>query len=375
MKNTFGLIVSGTEDNELRDLTMIRSIAAVPIAGRYRIIDFYLSNLVNSGISNVGVITHKNYHSIMDHIFGGVEWDLSRKRDGLFVFPPMLRQSVNSSTPTGSVQAISGVRDYITRSSQETCILHTNCRTIFNTTYHDAYKYHKTSGADITIMYHKSSDKSRISSKDEMRLILGKNSWVTDIFPANFYKESDLISMDTFFINKNTLLKLVDDCLMRGGKDFTRDILMYSLNRLDVNGYFYDKPAYKIDTSESFFKTNLAFLNNDIRKALIYGDGPIYTKVRDEVPARYGKSAKVANSLLADGCIIEGSVENSLLFRGVQVSKGAVIKNCIIMQGSQVQENVLLENVILDKNCIVLRGRHLNGTESYPIVITKGSIV
>jgi glucose-1-phosphate adenylyltransferase len=195
------------------------------------------------------------------------------------------------------------------------------------------------------------------------------------MFPNSSYRSSDLVSMDTFLINKNTLLKLVDDCLIRGGSDFTRDILIPGLDRLDIRGYEYDRPAYKIDTLEGYFKANMAFLDNEIRDMMINGEGPVYTKVRDEVPARYSHSSKVSNSLLSDGCIVEGTVKNSILFRSVQISRGAVIKNCVIMQGSQVQANAVLENVILDKNCTVTRGRRLTGTESFPVVIKKGSTV
>jgi glucose-1-phosphate adenylyltransferase len=224
-------------------------------------------------------------------------------------------------------------------------------------------------------MYNKSTKDPGQPSRSEIRLTVGPDGRVTDMFPNSSYRSSDLVSMDTFLINKNTLLKLVDDCLIRGGSDFTRDILIPGLDRLDIRGYEYDRPAYKIDTLEGYFKANMAFLDNEIRDMMINGEGPVYTKVRDEVPARYSHSSKVSNSLLSDGCIVEGTVKNSILFRSVQISRGAVIKNCVIMQGSQVQANAVLENVILDKNCTVTRGRRLTGTESFPVVIKKGSTV
>ncbi|MBN2559132.1 MAG: glucose-1-phosphate adenylyltransferase subunit GlgD [Clostridia bacterium] len=375
MKDVFGLIISGTEDQELRDLTMMRSIAAVPIAGRYRVIDFYLSNLVNSGIHNVGVITYRNYHSLMDHISGGVEWDLSRKRDGLFILPPMSQHTNHNGFYSGTAEAINGVKSYISRCAQNTCLLHTNCRTIFNTNYSQAYEYHKSSGADITMMYGIPGNKTEPPSKGEAMISVDESGAVTDVFPGRTYKKSDYISMDTYFINKDLLLRLVDDCVMRGGTDFIRDIIIPSLGKLNVKGFYYTEPSYKIDTLERYFKASLAFLDTGIRNSLIDGSGPVYTKVKDEVPARYSKSSRVANSLVSDGCYIEGSIENSLLFRGVQVARGAVIKNCIIMQESQIQANAVLENVILDKKCTILRGRRMVGTENHPMIVAKGSTI
>jgi len=375
MKDVFGLIISGNEDQELRDLTLIRSIAAVPIAGRYRVIDFYLSNLVNSGIHNVGVITYRNYHSLMDHISGGVEWDLSRKRDGLFILPPMSQHTTGNSSYSGTAEAINGVRNYISRCAQHTCILHTNCNTIYNTSYYEAYEQHLSSGADVTVMYSDSRQKLQTSSRMEVMIKTDENGKVIDMFRGYTYKDSNQISMDIFFINKGLLMRLVDDCIMKGCTDFIRDIIIPNLEVLNVRAFHYLGPAFKIDTLEGFFKTNMAFLDNDTRYQLLEGSGPVYTKVKDEVPARYSKSSKVSNSLVTDGCVVEGSVENSLLFRGVQVAKGAVLKNCVIMQESQIQANAVLENVILDKKCTILRGRRLIGTESYPMVVTKGATI
>lgn len=375
MKDAFGLIISGSDEQELRDLTSIRSIAAVPIAGRYRVIDFYLSNLVNSGIHNVGVITYRNYHSLMDHISGGVEWDLSRKRDGLFILPPMAQHTTGTNSYSGTAEAINGVRSYINRCAQETCILHTNCSMIFKNSYHDAYQQHITSGADITVMYSESQLVLQTPSRMEVMMKIDVNNKVIDMFRGYTYKKSKQVSMDIFIISKALLLRLVDDCIMKGGTDFIKDIVIPNLSLLDIRGYHYKEKAFKIDTTEGFFKTNMAFLDNDTRYQLLEGNGPVYTKVKDEVPARYSKTSKVANSLVTDGCVIEGSIENSLLFRGVQVAKGAVIKNCVIMQECQIQANAILENVILDKKCTILRGRRLVGTESYPMVVKKGSTI
>lgn len=375
MKNAFGLIVSGSDEQELRELTAIRSIAAVPIAGRYRVIDFFLSNLVNSGIHNVGVITYRNYHSLMDHLAGGVEWDLSRKRDGLFMLPPMAHHNTGSNSNSGTAEAIYGVRNYIERCAQEICILHTNCSMIFKTLYYDAYQHHIDSGADITVMYSDYQQILQTPSRMEVMMKTDDNNNVVDMFRGYTYKKSNKVSMNTFFISKGLLLRLVDDCIMKGGTDFIKDILLPNLSVLDIRGYHYKEPAFKIDTLEGFFKTNLAFLDSDIRYRLLEAYGPVYTKVKDEVPARYSKTSRVENSLVTDGCVIEGSIDNSLLFRGVQVAKGAVLKNCVIMQECQIQSNAILENVVLDKKCTILRGRRLVGTESYPMVVKKGSTI
>ncbi len=371
--NAFGLIVSDERTTRLKDLTLSRSTAAVPFGGRYRIIDFILSDMVNAGLTSVGLITEKNYHSLMDHLGSGKEWDLHRKRDGLFILPPFMTKD-NAGVFRGAVDAIRSVIGYVRRTAEDYVILSWP-RVVMNVDLVPMMEQHIATGADVTILYAEDGALQPEAQSQDLRLIMDEKGRVTDMELDAYRPRSVNRSCDVMILRKELLEYLVEEAFARGEYDFHRDILLKKYRTLNIMGYKYEGFLARVESIESYFTGNMALLNPDVQADLFNPRHPIYTKVKDEVAARYSVSAQVKNSLVADGCVIEGQVENSVLFRGVHVKPGARVFNSIIMQGAEIDENVLLDHVILDKCVKILPGRTLQGYDSFPIVIRKNQTV
>ena len=371
--NAFGLIVTGERTTRLKDLTLSRSTAAVPYGGRYRSIDFILSNLVNAGVTSVGLITEKNYHSLMDHLGSGKEWDLHRKREGLFILPPFMTKD-NAGVFRGAVDALRSVMGYVRRTSDDYVIL-SWARVVMNVDLVAMMEQHLATGADITILYAEDGSLQPEEPSQDLRLILDEKGRVTEMELDAYRPRSVNRSCDVMILRKELLEYLVEEAFARGEYDFHRDILLKKCRTLNIMGYKHEGFLARLESIESYFEGSMALLNPDVQADLFNSKRPIYTKVKDEVAARYSVSAQVKNSLVADGCIIEGQVENCVLFRGVHVKPGARVFNSIIMQGSELGENTLLDHVILDKGVKILPGRSLQGYDSFPIVIRKNQTV
>lgn len=371
--NAFGLIVSGERTTRLKDLTLSRSTAAVPFGGRYRIIDFMLSNMVNAGLTSVGLITEKNYHSLMDHLGSGKEWDLHRKRDGLFILPPFMTKD-NSGVFHGAIDAIRSVIGYVRRTSEDYVILAWP-RVAMNMDLVPMMEQHLATGADLTILYAEDGSLQPEEQSQDLRLILDEKGRVTEMELDAYRPRSVNRSCDVMILKKELLEYLVEEAYARGEYDFHRDILLKKCRTLNIMGYKHEGFLARVESIESYFADSMALLNPDVQADLFNPRHPIYTKVKDEVAARYSVSAQVKNSLVADGCVIEGQVENCILFRGVHVKPGARVFNSIIMQGAELGENSLLDHVILDKGVKILPGRTLQGYDSFPIVIRKNQTV
>ncbi|MBQ3159535.1 MAG: glucose-1-phosphate adenylyltransferase subunit GlgD [Clostridia bacterium] len=371
--NAFGLIVSGERTTRLKDLTLSRSTAAVPFGGRYRIIDFILSNMVNAGLTSVGLITEKNYHSLMDHLGSGKEWDLHRKRDGLFILPPFMTKD-NSGVFHGAIDAIRSVIGYVRRTAEDYVILAWP-RVAINMDLVAMMERHLTTGADITILYAEDGSLQPEEQSQDLRLIMDEKGRVTEMELDAYRPRSVNRSCDVMILKKELLEYLVEEAYARGEYDFHRDILLKKYRTLNIMGYKHEGFLARVESIESYFAGSMALLNPDVQADLFNPQHPIYTKVKDEVAARYSVSAQVKNALVADGCVIEGQVENCILFRGVHVKPGARVFNSIIMQGAELGENTFLDHVILDKGVKILPGRTLQGYDSFPIVIRKNQTV
>jgi len=371
--NAFGLIYTGETNPYLRDLALSRSVAAVPFGGRYRCIDFILSDLVNTGVTSVGLIVQKNYHSLMDHLGSGKEWDLHRKREGLFMLPPFMTKE-NTGLYRGSVDAIRSCLGYVRRNPQQYVIL-TGSHTIFNMTFNDMIARHIETRANITMLYNDTDLTVSEEQNLDLRLIFDSNGRVTEMELNPYTPRSIHRSCDVMIMDKLLLEYLVEEAYSRGDYDLTRDILLKKCATLKIMGYRYDGYVARLDSVNDFFNHNLALLQPDVRNDLFNPQHPIYTKIKDEVSAKYGENALVKNSMLADGCLIEGMIENSIVFRGVSVKKGALVKNSILMQGASIGENCHLDHVILDKGVVVRDGRTLTGYDGFPIILKKGTTI
>ena len=375
MKDAFGIIITGDQDIRMSELTRSRSIAALPFGSRYRIVDVILSNMVHSGLTNIGIVAQKNYHSLMDHLESGKEWDLSRKRDGLFILPPFVTRE-NTGAYSGMLDAVRSNMGYVRRSSQRYVVL-SGSHTVFSTRFDDMMEAHIRTGADVTVLYNVAKFGSTDEASQGQRIYLDMDSSgrVQDIEVNPVMPRYQSLGMDVYIMEKSLLQHLVDTAHSHGQTDFARDVLQKTFGELRIFGYRYDGYVARVESVESYYRFNMSLLDGNVRRQMLMGEHPVLTKVKDEVPARYEQSAEISNSLVADGCIIEGSVENSILFRGVRVGRGCVVKDCILMQNTEVQDGAQLGYVITDKNAFIKRDRRLMGQPTYPVVIAKNSII
>lgn len=373
MKDVMGIIYTGENDSRLRELTITRAIAALPVAGRFRVIDFLVSSMVNGGMKNIGVIMQKNYHSLMDHLGSGKEWDLHGKNNGLHILPPFLTRE-NVGLYPGVLDALRSNTNFLIRSKQKLLVL-SNSNFIYNARIDEMISYFESTGADITLMYTK--DPSVRRNEDGTYIAVDESGNVTDVEVAPTHPTYENTYMQVLITKREFMKDLVDRAVAHGLHSMDRDIILRLVQekQAKVNAFEYKGECWYIDSVQSFFKFNMEVLDPAKRKGLFRDELPVYTKVRDEMPAFYGEQSKSINSLVADGCQIEGIVENSVLFRGVKIAANAHVKNCIIMQDGQVQEGAYIENCILDKQAVIKRNARLIGPEAYPIVIAKDVVI
>lgn len=370
-----GIVFSYSDRENLRELTKIRTLASVPFGGKYRIVDFILSNFVNSGIHDVSIITRNNYHSLVDHLGAGKDWDLTRKIGGLRILSPFSAPgaSDNSGNYLGTIDALHKSMHSIKRSMAEYVIL-TGSNIVCSINYEDILKSHVERNADITAIYANPREGVLLPSGVAMLQMDEKER----VYELTFNNEENVqqhfpISLGIFVMRKSLLESLVADSIAFGRYDFYRDIIQRLCSNLNILGYEHKKIYFEISSVSGYMKENMRLLSGGIREQIF--EQPVYTKVKDSVPAQYGTGAQVSNSIISDGCKVEGTVINSILSRGVIIGKGAVVRNSIIMQNTEIMRNVTLNNVILDKDVIVRENRQLVGHETYPVVIEKKSII
>lgn len=371
MGNVLGLVFANMHDTTLGDMTKKRTMGSVMFGGRYRLIDFPLSNMVNSGISEVGVITKSNYQSLLDHLGSAREWDLARKKGGLYILPPF--GNVESTLYRGRIEALYGAMSFIKHSRAKYVIL-SDCDVVTNIDYKPIVAAHIESGADITAVAHTgvySSDDIKTSTV--FNVDADKN--VTSVLINPDISGTCTTSLNVFVMSMDFLIETVNDAMARGNVSFERNILQEKCRELKIKIYEYDNYFSKLNSPESYFKSNMALLEPENARKLFVPKRSIYTKVSDNAPVKYDLDSKVSNSLIADGCIIEGEVENSVLFRGVKVGKGAKVKNCILMQGTVVGDNAELNYLITDKNVSICENHILTSSPQYPMYVGKGASV
>lgn len=371
MGNVLGLVFANMHDTTLGDMTKNRTMGSVMFGGRYRLIDFPLSNMVNSGISEVGVITKSNYQSLLDHLGSAREWDLARKKGGLYILPPF--GNVESTLYRGRIEALYGAMSFIKHSRAKYVIL-SDCDVVTNIDYKPIVAAHIESGADITAVAHTGVYSSEdIKTSTVFNVDADKN--VTSVLINPDISGTCTTSLNVFVMSMDFLIETVNDAMARGNVSFERNIIQEKCRELKIKIYEYDNYFSKLNSPESYFKSNMALLEPENARKLFVPKRSIYTKVSDNAPVKYDLDSKVSNSLIADGCIIEGEVENSVLFRGVKVGKGAKVKNCILMQGTVVGDNAELNYLITDKNVSICENHILTSSPQYPMYVGKGASV
>lgn len=369
MRTAMGIILTGGKNNRLKELSLERSIAAVPFGGKYRAIDFVLSNMVNSGITNIGVLTQYNIRSLIDHLGSGKEWDLDRKNDGLFIFPPYLSE-YGTGWYKGTADAMYNNLTFLQRSNEEYVVIGQGYA-IYNMDYTPMIEQHIQKNADITIACRDISD----FSCNDQRLMgivdTDDDCRITSFMEKPINPRSTIGSMGIYIIRRELLIEILQDSAAKGQNEFVQDILVRQTNELKIYSYLFNGYWRPLNNIQIFYRANMELLNPKVRQDLLMDRRKIFTKVKDEPPAKYNEEAKVCNSIIADGCIIEGEVENSVIFRGVRVMKGTVIKNSLVMQGTIVEQNVSLNYCILDKGVTITTGKVLNGDSEWPLIVGK----
>ena len=368
VKSVMGLVNLQKKDTLIKELTENRPIASIPFAGRYRIIDFALSSMVNSGIGNVGILLPEKSRSVLDHLRSGKDWDLARRHEGLCYLPAA---RVDKGSRDGDLKNCYYNLDFINH-SDEKYILLANGSVIYNMDFSNVLRFHQNTGADITMVY---NVETREEPSEGVVLQTAENGLVTDLAQKMVSYEGAKLSMGIYLMEKRTFLDIVKDTFEHGGTDFMRDGLMQRFDDFAVYGYEHKGYVARMTSTAAYYKANMDVLRPGVWEELFMGEDPIYTKSKDEVPVQYKDTAKVTNSLIANGCVIRGEVENSIIFRGVTIAEGAKVKDSIIMQQCDLEENALLEHVICDKNVKITRDKWLKGAANYPLIVSKNVVI
>ena len=370
--DALGIIFPNSYDTLVPELVSERLMASIPFAGRYRMVDFILSSMVNCGIGNVSIVVRNNYHSLMDHLGSGRAWDLTRKNGGLHIFPPYSEKKVKIYN--GRVEALASVLGFL-KDQKEKYVVMSDANIALNFDFNALIDAHIASGADITAAYARQEIPARTLEGDsvnkEMYYTLGiEDGRVKEIYINSKERGVQNFCLNIYIIDRELLIDLIGTAFMRGYIYFERDLLARSLDTLDVRAFEFDGYIARIYDMKSYYDENMKLLDEDNLDAL-FSANPVYTKIRDDNPTRYINGSRARNIMAADGCLIEGEVENSILFRGVKVGKGAKIKNCVLMQDTVVEEGACLEYIISDKDVTITAGKEIRGTDTFPVYIAK----
>lgn len=374
MINLHGIINAFHSYSTLNELVALRTNASLPFCSRYRIIDFALSSMTNAGIRDVGVIMNKNYQSLLDHIEGGKEWDLSRSNGGLSLLPPYGFYDSERGEYRGLMEALGATRSYSEDIKQDhVCLFRSDL--IANIDLKAVYDQHIATGADITaVCVEKSHDPD--PNNVYFSLPEGEKYFSNHMYFRNPGSKPGMNSLEIYIIKKDIMSDMIEWAMSNSKLHFHKDAMAHYLNKGGKVGIYVHKGYTKrICSVGDFYDANLDMLDSDIRAELFPEDRPVYTKGRSSVSTYYTENAKVKNSLVADGCHIEGEVENSVIFRNVKIKKGAKIRDCVIFQGTVVGENADLTCVICDKGVICNPNVILAGNHRLPITVPKGQVL
>ena len=371
--NVLGIIFPNSYDDVVPELVSVRLMASIPFASRYRVIDFILSSMTHSGIDNVSVVVNKNYHSLMDHLGSGREWDLVRRNGGLHIFPPFAEKQVGGPY-IGRAGALANLLSFL-KAQKEEYVIMSDTNVVVNFDFNAMLQAHIDSGADISIAYNEQElPQELLDFKATDRIFYYtfdlEDGRIRKVYINPKTEGIQNTSMSIFVINRELLIDLVSTAYMQGRSFFMRDVIMPQLSKLNVQAYKYTGYVARISGMRSYFEENMKLLD-DYNLDALFSAAPIYTKIRGDNPTHYKDGAKIQNVMMADGCVIEGEVENSVIFRGVKVGKGAKIKNCILMQDTVIEAGANVEYLITDKNVTITAGKEVKGTDTFPVYIEK----
>lgn len=368
-----GIIYAYETSPGLGALVSRRTSASMPVAGRFRAIDFALSSFVNAGLRDVGVVMQRDYQSLLDHLGSGKDWDMSRRSGGLNLLPPFGLPDSHFGEYKGSMEALTAMRSYIEGIKKDGFIL---CRgdVVASINMTTALSAHERSGKRLTAICSKTPPREKhhrfIPESEDSRVSRELRCSCVD------GDDNGYASLEAYIIEKELLLEMISRCAMGAYLHFHRDALTWYLqDGGSVNLCIREGYSRQITTVKDYYNMSMDILRGDIREQLFPADRPVRTKERAEVSTYYGDKARAKNCLMADGCYIEGELENCVLFRGVRVGRGAKLKNCIILQDSVIEDDVNISYAVVDKDATITSGTHMAGSPNLPLVVPKGSIV
>ncbi|MCL2665518.1 MAG: glucose-1-phosphate adenylyltransferase subunit GlgD [Defluviitaleaceae bacterium] len=366
-----GIILAGGNNENLGALTAVRATSAMPVGACYRALDFPLSNMSNSGIGKVAIITQYNSRSLHDHLSSAKWWDLGRKQGGLFVFSPYLSND-NSLWYKGTADSIHKNLAFLKR-SKEPYVVIANGNCVYKMDYNEVLDYHERKDSEITLVYKKAEciEDAHLYGVLE----LDDDERCTDIDEKPLEPQSDLISLGIYVVSRTLLIKLLEAVNAEGRNDLVKDIFARYRKRLRIYGYKYDGYWRTLNNIRSYFECNMDFLKKDVRDLFTRQYPYIETKPKDEPPAKYNNGANVADCLVGSGAILNGYARHSVLSRKVYTGEYSSIRDSIVMEGCYIGNNCLVENAILDKEVILSDGRHVIGDKENPVIIAKGTVV
>lgn len=368
--NAFCILFSDISGaSQMGELSDIRTLASVPFGGRFRLVDFTLSSLVAANVSSIGIVTRNKYGSLMDHVGWGKDWDLNRKNGGIKFLTPFLRDS-DSALSDNKFDTLNSIMNFIKDSLPEYCII-CEGNVVFNMDFEKMLDFHISRDADITFAY-----KNMQPSETDLEVMFDDSGRLIDtLYHANVVEDNKNVALNIIMLKKDLLISLVEQGITYGWSSFKRDVYSKKFSTMNIYGYEIEGYSALIRNVNDYYNSNMDLLDYEVRNQLFASENPIITRIKDSVPTIYGENSHVKNSLVADGCTIDGTVENSIIFRDVKVEKGAVIKNSIIMQNTLVGKNSSLTSVITDKDVTITEEQVLAGTQSTPFIINKGKTV
>ena len=363
-----GVIFSNSNDNALKELTSMRSMASLPFGCRYRLIDFTLSSFVNAGINNIGIITSQNYRSLMDHVGSGIYWDLDRKNGGLSIVPPFIS---GKKEYKGDADAANRALEYVNRHPCDYVVL---CESgiVANVDVQALINYTVEKGADVTLLYRESETADKFSNT--LSIKLDSDNKVTEISDAKESKNGGNLTVGYVVFTREAFVELVLNARESSENTGFSTIFAKIGSKFKVYGFKHSGYIGIMDSRKAYFENTMKLLDEKVRNDLFRKDRPIFTKVKDDMPTRYGTHSSVENSIIADGCVIDGTVKNCVLFRGVRVKKGAVVENSILMQGVEVRENSTIKYIVSDKNAVIGGKEPIKGTDHKAFLIKKNQV-
>lgn len=364
--NVLGILFSNSCDEALPEMTSQRTMGSVPFGGRYRLIDFPLSSMVHAGISKVGVITKANYRSLMDHLGMGKPWDLARKHESLVILPPFVGAGTGGNQTR--LAGLRSARDFL-RHSKEEYVIMSDCNVVCSLDYKALLDAHLASGADITVAC-RGGAAPRIHT---LRLQLDEGDRVTAMRMSAEPDEDVLHALNIFVLRKALLERLIREVGEEEDSDYgfiRRGAANLRVNAARVAGY-----ARVVDGLQSYYDMSMDLLEASNRASLFQPARPVLTKVQDDMPTIYGLRSDVKHCFVADGCQLRGAAEGCVIFRNVIIEEGAVVRGCVLMQGTYVSAGVSLTHVITDKSVVIKPGKALMGAANYPVYLGKKIVI